>query len=316
MKKLLALTLAMFIMVFTLAACGDDNNGEGSGSTDLPKGYDKEFTIYVDGSDEWTPFEGKSGVSFTVSDDKVISVSDDGTKIEFTGKQIGESTITAAVEGTESKALVRVRSMENTDKHYLSYYEPVKVYYYEYTSSDSVNIRGYDNQNYLEGCVDEYYQYVTSSGNQYVPLDGGWILHPDEPKWDDWNTDYKGYEWPLAEFANLIANRDEELDIRISNASMAEISETRPEDLPKNRDVTKYYLRSETICEIQCDVYQVNADYVVYTFWVDPDAGLTLKYEEVENGKTRDSFEVTKLLIGDANFGSFEIDKSLTRFYF
>lgn len=135
MKKILTCLLAA-VMIFSLAACGGsggstlsggdhtlgsttDNQNSGdrdaadpSGSPASAEGYDAEYTVYVDGKDEWKPFPGKSGVTFDVSDTGVISVSDNGAKIEFAGKQVGESVITATLEGNESRALVRVREME------------------------------------------------------------------------------------------------------------------------------------------------------------------------------------------------------------
>lgn len=130
MKNLFALLLAL-VMVFSLAACGGNGEKPPDGGNDTPgtsqqepddstkdnpppEGSDAEFTIYVNGSEEWTPFPGKSGVTFAVADEDLISVSDNGAKISFTGKQVGETVITATLGSTECEALVRVQEMEAT----------------------------------------------------------------------------------------------------------------------------------------------------------------------------------------------------------
>jgi hypothetical protein len=109
MKKLLLFLLAA-VMMCSLAACGTGNgNGNGGEASEPPEGWAAEYTILVGGSDEWTPYSGKGGVTFSNANNKVIDGSDDGTTIEFTGKEVGEAVITAALDGKESNALVRVR---------------------------------------------------------------------------------------------------------------------------------------------------------------------------------------------------------------
>ena len=91
MKKILALALAL-MMVLVLAACGD---GGGDGSEKPPEGYDAAYTIVIDGSDSWTPFENGSCVTFANSKADVISISDNGKAVTFTGLAVGEAEITA-----------------------------------------------------------------------------------------------------------------------------------------------------------------------------------------------------------------------------
>jgi hypothetical protein len=89
-----------------------NNSTSGSASTEATDDYDAEYTIYLEDKDEWTPFPGSTGVVFVISEEGVLQVSDDGAKIAFTGKQVGESVITATLDGQEAKALVRVRARE------------------------------------------------------------------------------------------------------------------------------------------------------------------------------------------------------------
>ena len=114
MKKLILLLLAA-AMVFSLAACGEKNastTNDKSNSSVTNETYDKEFTILVGGKGEWTPFEGGTLVDFSNSDGIVLGIADNGIAVEFTGKSIGESTITATFNGEQRKALVRVRAVE------------------------------------------------------------------------------------------------------------------------------------------------------------------------------------------------------------
>ena len=74
------------------------------------EGVDEEFTIYIGGTDEWTPFPGKSDFTYTVSDDKLLDVSSSGSVISFTGLQGGDCVITAELDGVKVTARVRIRA--------------------------------------------------------------------------------------------------------------------------------------------------------------------------------------------------------------
>ena len=77
-----------------------------------PDSYDEDVTLYIGGTDVWQPFPGESGVSFTLSDEELLAVSDNGIAIEFTGKQTGECIITATLNGKTIRLLVRIRAAE------------------------------------------------------------------------------------------------------------------------------------------------------------------------------------------------------------
>jgi hypothetical protein len=64
--------------------------------------------------------------------------------------------------------------------------------------------------------------------------------------------------------------------------------------MPNNTDVTQFYVRSEKVCNIMCDVYKINS---YATFWVDPATGFTLKLETADNS-TSYNYEVTEIVIG------------------
>ena len=95
MKKIITCLLAAVIL-FSLAACNGDK---------------ADYTIRVGESGQWTPFEDASGVAFSNSDDTIISITDDGQTVTFTGLAVGKSTITATFDGKTSTAVVAVESV-------------------------------------------------------------------------------------------------------------------------------------------------------------------------------------------------------------
>lgn len=108
--------LLSLLMLFSLTACGEDSGGGGGGNTAPPEGYDAEYTIVIDGSDSWTPFSDGSSITFETAESGVISTSNDGKTVTFTGLAVGETTITATYGDKTAKALVKVvkRTEEKT----------------------------------------------------------------------------------------------------------------------------------------------------------------------------------------------------------
>lgn len=289
MKKMLALALAL-MMALSLAACGNPGGGGGSApgnGSDPAEGYDAEYTIYVNGSDEWTPFAGKSGVSFSVSDDTVISASDNGTKSEFTGKQVGESVITAALDGAESKALVRVRAMEQgenedgavplirelPDSYYIAYETPDTLKYtgtsYEVFTGDSYSYfcNQKDGDGYMPGT--EHYTpfgyYQSGYGEWSDCTDASTYGIDSAKKFERWRTEEDGMIW-----GTLCAFRTAVINNQISGT-------TKPWDISGLRKGTE----TEVIAGIECEIYEVedktwNED-VICTYWVEPTYHFCLK---------------------------------------
>ena len=100
----LAIFSVLYLNIF--AACADDE------PEPEPKPEQQtqtaEFSIKVRQSGEWTPFKSGNGVTFSNSNSSVISVSDNGTKITFTGLKAGNSTITAKHNNQVATAIVTV----------------------------------------------------------------------------------------------------------------------------------------------------------------------------------------------------------------
>ena len=66
MKRISALLFAA-LLLFILAACGEDSGK-----------HDKTFTIIVDGEDVWTPFDGDSAITFENEKDDIIELTSEG----------------------------------------------------------------------------------------------------------------------------------------------------------------------------------------------------------------------------------------------
>jgi hypothetical protein len=119
---------------------------------------------------------------------------------------------------------------------------------------------------------------------------------------ENWADDgYLSYEYPLDRFAFLVSKSVSGGGFLWLNPGglndLGDIARN-PEraTMPNNTDVTQYYLRSEKVCNIMCDVFKISS----YTFWVDPNTGFTLKLDARDsNGNPEDgSYEVTRLVVG------------------
>lgn len=150
------------------------------------------FTIQVNGSDEWTPFPGKTGVTFEVENEpnskenikNILSFSNDGKTIRFTGKQVGEASITATLGDQKTFAWVYVRGMEvDEQKTKINYhYNPpkdnyhIKVEYYKDNGSPDIS--------YTHARIGKTYAYRIDDHNKHYTL---FYLYSD--------VNGMGYEW-------------------------------------------------------------------------------------------------------------------------
>ena len=84
--------------------------------------------------------------------------------------------------------------------------------------------------------------------------------------------------------------------------SLADIAASDNLEMPNHTDVTLFYVRSEKVMDIMCDVYKdsqaASGGTETWTWWVDPATGFTLKYERVLRDGDIESYEVTKLVVG------------------
>jgi hypothetical protein len=301
MRKILTFLLAT-VMVFSLAACGVANSG-GEEPSAPADGWAAEYTILIGGSDEWTPFAGKSGVTFANSDDKVIDVSDDGTTVEFAGKKVGESVITATLDGTESKAIVRVRAVQAgedllkwrlpkslylkaiSNDLYLG--EPREFYwtggefefiYWEDPGDESVRI----GIQYGSASLYQYYWYLFDSAEpEYIWADPGqgW---GDDILNDDYLFSYGSVIPTLT--GGLEKNHGGDVFRPLNDFAFAAKAD---HGFIADPDISKYRTgRHETVLGINCDVFEITEDikpgnYVAVPkgtlYYVDPATHYTLK---------------------------------------
>ena len=318
MKKLFALLLAL-VLVLSLAACGGGNEGkppaggndkpgtsqqqeqnktpDASGQEETPPdepdtsetdtdkvifdGYemDEVFTIYINGSEEWTPFPGKTDVFFGTDDEDIISLSDDGTTVHFTGKQVGETILGAVVEEEEILALVRVRAMDGGEISYR--YAPPEDYYYiafEHLYEDG----DVDSEVFARIGRQYMYSYDTTYSFSFVDFgtensydrepDGPW-MHDPEGRGLDMEGDWSKPPLPLSAMEEYFMDTFYALGGDVSR-------------------LAEYYIGNETLYPapyestgIACWVFDIrgfNGNYL--KFWIDPSNGCCLKYEDTEDG--------------------------------
>ena len=313
MKRIWMLMMAC-ALVLSLAACGGGaesggvgpDPGDGGQTSSRPTdglrgssastgGYDAEYTIYVNGSDEWTPFPGKIGVAFANSDDGVIATSNDGAKVDFTGKQVGESIITATLDGDESTALVRVRAMEQgedgavplkfirPDRYFSEYsvsnnypHVPYTVYFDGEAAALSYPIYGYDEHGLMGG------EYNTQSVSAYLDVNDWdytmiWRVQDDlksaEEGWRAGMIGPVGYTYgglPQTAGGNFFYPLNEFAEVIVVHAA--------------HKDVREFLVEGEhdTVLGIECDVYEVPGNTASPTdlkFWVDSGTHNTLRIE-------------------------------------
>jgi uncharacterized lipoprotein YehR (DUF1307 family) len=280
MKKLFLLLLAA-VMVFSLAACsGNGNNGGNGGAVATPaEGYDAEFTVYIGYGDEWTPFPGKSGVTFANSDNSVLAVKDNGTKVEFTGLIAGDSLITATLDGTESKALVHVRAVEGvTEKINYIYNPPTDNFFIRYTV---------DEQEGLNARIGNIFLYGESGSGSSG--DEGMLTRVDLSGGGAWLNSYEiTYEWQEDDnyypenYVNW--NRIDPLDA-MEEYFVKYLRTSGFDGDALSTRLTEFYVGKERVLGIDCWVFDTQGyNALELKFWIDPSNGCCLKSEKTETG--------------------------------
>jgi hypothetical protein len=308
-----AMVIACLAVTTVFASCEKEKEEKPTG------GEDVEFTIYVNGTDSWTPFTGKTSVTFTNSDNDVLSIDDNGTTVEFTGKQVGNSTITAKLGEETLKALVRVRAIEGNGKKYITYNKPVTAYYIEYnggmveankkygSGNNGYVVEAYETMNYTEIKWNSSLPgwltiYTEPSGLQYSHAYGNteWYRHTGNGNGnqDTWGEDYRGFEYPLGAFAAYVSYYKGTTTFYKYGLDLATVAFDENLVMPNHTDVTEFYVRSEKVANILCDVYKNRFNGEDFTFWVDPTTGFTLKFERVWDGNIQESYEVSTLVVG------------------
>ena len=284
MKKIISAFL-VFAMLFLLSACGKENisteqpSGGESQSTEQGKTgeYDREITIYVGDSDEWTPFPNTTGVEYSNSEDAVIEILalEAGKTVYFEGLSPGESIITATLNGETKTAFVTVQGQNRINYHY----DAPTAFLCKYANFEKGN--AYSEKDIelfacLNGALLEYHGDIGESGVWYY-YPGG----PNPSNIKDGNEWQKDEEWS----ENISVERPQYVlsdpyPLNAFNKGFAEHSGYDPND---------YYIGNETVLGISCwvfDISRLNSDSG-NRFWVNPNNGHTLKVE-----KDSDIYEV------------------------
>ncbi len=274
MKKILALLLAV-LMVFALVACDRGDNPGTQGGTEPPDGnYDAKYELFVNGEDEWTPFPGKSGVTFEVSKEDILSLSPTDSKVEFTGKKVGETVITATCEGKTATAFVKVKEMDVIIDY--KYTPPTDNFCIAVKSTENGNsyINQYAKIGAEEAMIDEstdWQQFCNiSTGTYYTVADGKWY---EDVQWGFYSFEESGgHGSPICDFNDFVK--------LLGQMGFG------------NEKLTEFYAGQETLLDVDCWVFDSNGWNNIYAkFWVDPSNGCTLK----KAGTTTDTvIEVTR----------------------
>lgn len=291
-KKLLTLLLAV-LMLLSLTSCGFMGGGDETAadsdeeSKEYDKGYDEEFEIFVNGSGEWTPFPGKSGVEFEVSNEYAVSCQTTPSTISFTGKQVGKSVITATLDGEVKKALVEVKQMVAKDEDDddgedvvidYAYTPPMDNYYlrYEDKSSGDVEACGRIGEVYAESyscsafSYNHYYSDETKMMYEYDPSAQSWKTYMDGP-----HDAMRVYDEFLEEKAENAAGHDSGLII--DSFESVFMRYFRQYGFDESR-LTEYYVGTETVLGVECWVFDAKGLNAISTkYWVDKSNGCTLK---------------------------------------
>lgn len=325
MKKILT-CLLVAVMIFSLAACGTEQ--------------DKEFTILVGGSEKWTPFENASGVTYSNSDNNVISIEDNGQTVTFTGLAVGESIITASYDGKTSKALVKVISElqstsngtstespgstttpgGNTGTKHITYNKPIEAFYIEFNGGyidankntekgNHTLVLAYENKEHM--AIGGYYNESADPDNRGImstyhsAVGYGYMRYGEKPGDSYWIADVNNDS-----SANRAVWTDETYKRHIWPLSefAAFATGMQTNTLADVAESPVYQLPNK----VDVTQYYVRSENVmntmcdVYeyqdaTWWVDPATGFTLKMA-VEGGDLSNNWEVTKLVLGSPDW--------------
>ncbi len=213
-----------------------------------------------------------------------------------------------------------------TAKKYITYNQPVKAYLIEYNGgaiaanrnnnagNSGTVLEAYENKKYADvHWRDEWRcNVVNVIGKEYFSWDewnnnspNVWMEWDDQAGADGWRDGrWLESEYPLDRFAFCVSKRTLGGGFLWTNQGglndLADVARHPDEaTMPNNTDVTQYYLRSEKVCNIMCDVFKISTA----TFWVDPATGFTLKLDVRDaQGNLEDGYEVTRLIVGTPNW--------------
>jgi hypothetical protein len=208
--------------------------------------------------------------------------------VEFTGLIAGDSVITATLDGTESKALVRVRAVE-AGEDLLKWRMP-KTLYVKYLNSghtaDETQLGEWTTESWFTGTEYEYIMPEKPNGFVTTLIE----YHSASAKWRYCMNDNQAYfwedfnGWSDSKDGNPIDGGREAYsywgeEINPGGSAFEPLNAFAQAILMSaghiRSPITQYRQsgKHETILNVSCEVFVVDGD----TFWVDPATHYTLK---------------------------------------
>ncbi len=224
--------------------------------------YDEKFKIQVNGTEEWSPYPGKSGVDFEVINNKAIAVRQNGASVSFTGKQVGNSTIIAKCDGEVKRARVLVRAMKGNVP--VVEYNPPAEFYIKERMVESGDVEIYCR-------IGQNAAYKTLSDDGQVQLHG--YVDGEKMKTCDYEpADGKWYAKDISadDDAQLVAEALEHDQTELLNTFFRWLKLTYQEQ-------KRFYKRTEEFLGRDCAVFTLPTPSTMATVWVDIATGCTLK---------------------------------------
>lgn len=318
MKRALTIILSALILL-SFTGCNGNDNKTASGSTSSKSdtssvsssNADDDFTINTEAETEemtvytksskdyyWSPFGDDVIADYVTDEDKKAYFADMDSAIQIVPIAGGDGVMVAVKNGGEKKKLkvtvIDGEDPENPPKKLdenvaIDSYDPSdfnmpKSYYlkYEYsldagTKYESICASTGKEYSYLEKEADDN----SNVFSRYINTDDKAVYDFDGTNWTDQGYSEIDFESTVEDFNEGVYNPGIVFTSHFFGFS----------------DVSKYYTGKETICGVECNVFEQKiADDHYYKYWVVPDSNIALKAIECLPGSGTYKIEATSYL--------------------
>lgn len=321
MKRFLAVILSG-LMILSFAGCRS-NDGTGTtgnassavASSDASSSVDddmmysiddeaetEEMTVYTKSSKDyyWSPFGEDIIADYVTDEDGKVYFANMDSAVQILPKTGGSGTVLAVKNGGDKKKLkVTVIDGEDPDNPPQKLDENVVIDSYDpsdlnipqtYYAKYEMTYEDYDTK-YESICAStgkeySYLEKVTANDetevfSRYVNTEDGVVYDYDGVNWEDQGYSETAYEETLKAFKDGDYNPGTVFTYHFYGFS----------------DIAKYYLGKETVCNIECNVFEQKiADDHYYKYWVIPDSNIALKVVECVPGSGKYTLEATSYI--------------------